>query len=109
MSDITLHTTEHAEALTPHSRLADLAEQLCPCGFQETPLIIKAKSNAGEAIIHMFSEIKRLVSASSCDQFTKSSANILSAVAPPKPDGSIVYATLELRGIARLQSHSLSG
>ncbi|POW06155.1 hypothetical protein PSHT_10470 [Puccinia striiformis] len=57
MSDITLHTTEHAEALTPHSRLADLAEQLSPCGFQETPLIIKAKSNAGEAIVRFWTNL----------------------------------------------------
>ncbi|KAA1074723.1 hypothetical protein PGT21_017069 [Puccinia graminis f. sp. tritici] len=58
-SDITLHVNEHAEALTPHSRLAEIAAQLSPCGVSKTPLIvkvpaIKAGSKVGEGLIRFW-------------------------------------------------------
>ncbi|KAA1074254.1 hypothetical protein PGT21_004232 [Puccinia graminis f. sp. tritici] len=53
-SDITLHTAEHAEPLTSHSRLAEHAEQLSACGLPETPLIVKVKSNVEEDIVRFW-------------------------------------------------------
>jgi hypothetical protein len=40
---ITLHTTEHAEALDSGLALAEIAAQLTPCAARETPLIVKGK------------------------------------------------------------------
>ncbi|EHS62640.1 uncharacterized protein PGTG_22635 [Puccinia graminis f. sp. tritici CRL 75-36-700-3] len=40
-TDITLHVNEHAEALTPHSRLAEHAAQLSHCSVPETPLVVR--------------------------------------------------------------------
>ncbi|KAA1080753.1 hypothetical protein PGT21_019414 [Puccinia graminis f. sp. tritici] len=58
-SDITLHVNEHVEALTPHSRLAEIAAQLSPCGVSKTPLIvkvpeIKAGSKVEEGLIRFW-------------------------------------------------------
>ncbi|KAI7955186.1 hypothetical protein MJO28_005586 [Puccinia striiformis f. sp. tritici] len=44
-SDITLHTTEQAEALDSRSTLAEIATLLTPCGDRKTPLIVKVKPN----------------------------------------------------------------
>jgi hypothetical protein len=40
---ITLHTTEHAEALDSGLALVEIAAQLTPCAARETPLIVKGK------------------------------------------------------------------
>ncbi|POV96781.1 hypothetical protein PSHT_14945 [Puccinia striiformis] len=111
-ADISLHTSADVEALNPGSKLAAIAEQLPPCGDSKSPLIVKVKPNVGEPIvrfwmnlpeailvgegegkylelrIRMCSEIDGLASASSCDQFTKSSVNILSATVT-NPDGPL--------------------
>ncbi|PLW48524.1 hypothetical protein PCASD_04232 [Puccinia coronata f. sp. avenae] len=44
-SDITLHTTEHAEALitSPDLPLAEIAAQLSRCAVPRTPLVVKRK------------------------------------------------------------------
>ncbi|EFP88982.2 uncharacterized protein PGTG_15185 [Puccinia graminis f. sp. tritici CRL 75-36-700-3] len=44
-ADITLHTTEQAEALTLDSHLEEIGAQLSPCGSRDTPLIVKVISN----------------------------------------------------------------
>ncbi|PLW41669.1 hypothetical protein PCANC_13173 [Puccinia coronata f. sp. avenae] len=51
---ITLHTTEHAEALDSGSAIAKVAAQLTPCAARETPLIVKAKGNIEEENILRF-------------------------------------------------------
>ncbi|WAQ86016.1 hypothetical protein PtA15_6A646 [Puccinia triticina] len=42
-SDITLHLTKHAEALTSSSNLAEYAGQISCCADPKTPLIVKTK------------------------------------------------------------------
>ncbi|KAI7937451.1 hypothetical protein MJO29_014766, partial [Puccinia striiformis f. sp. tritici] len=44
-ADISLHTTEDAEALTTDLKLAAIAAQLSPCGDLKTPLIVKVNPN----------------------------------------------------------------
>ncbi|KAA1136651.1 hypothetical protein PGTUg99_036707 [Puccinia graminis f. sp. tritici] len=44
-ADITLHTTEQAEALTLDSRLEEIGVQLSLCSSRDTPLIVKVISN----------------------------------------------------------------
>ncbi|PLW49689.1 hypothetical protein PCASD_02275 [Puccinia coronata f. sp. avenae] len=51
---ITLHTTEHAEALDSGLAIAEIAAQLTPCAARETPLIVKAKGNIEEENILRF-------------------------------------------------------
>ncbi|PLW37705.1 hypothetical protein PCANC_17147 [Puccinia coronata f. sp. avenae] len=51
---ITLHTTEHAEALDSGLAIAKIAAQLTPCAARETPLIVKAKGNIEEENILRF-------------------------------------------------------
>ncbi|POV94675.1 hypothetical protein PSTT_16723 [Puccinia striiformis] len=56
-SDITFHTTKHADALTSYSSLEDHAAQLSLCAVPETPLIVKAKSNVEEALVRFWKDL----------------------------------------------------